>query len=234
MKSSRPGDVRGAFTLIELLAVIAVIAILTAILIPVLGSAREQARMAACSSNLRQLGIGVQLYAAEHADTTPPFLHPASGHPVHNTGAFIADGRGFGALVHEEIGGPSQNNYIDSIEPLFCPSLPEEVFANDLYLRPEQITQADPVERIGYIWIYFPGSNIRDNSKVTTEFPRRPLAWDYGPGAYAFSEQLSLRSHEGGINVLHIGGHISRYSHADADRYHSYTELYDFFTRGQH
>jgi len=228
------GHVDRGFTLIELLTVIAIIAILSAILIPVLSSTREQARMAHCTSNLRQLGFGIQLYAAEHDDNTPPFQHPGSGLFVHNTGAFIADGRGFGALVHENIGGRSQNNYLDSLEPLVCPSLPETLFSTERYRRPEDITPERPIERIGYIWIYYPRGNLRDNSSVTIENPRRPVAWDYGPMAYEFSDELSLVSHEGGINVLHVGGHVTRHSLADVSRYHSYPDLYDFFTRGQH
>ncbi len=53
------------FTLIELLTVIAIIGILAAIIIPTVGRVRESARDAACKSNLRQIGLAVQLYGNE-------------------------------------------------------------------------------------------------------------------------------------------------------------------------
>jgi len=52
------------FTLVELLVVIAVIGVLAGLGLPALSSARERARRTACASNLRQIGLGLELYAS--------------------------------------------------------------------------------------------------------------------------------------------------------------------------
>jgi prepilin-type N-terminal cleavage/methylation domain-containing protein/prepilin-type processing-associated H-X9-DG protein len=73
---------RRGFTLIELLVVIAIIAILAAILFPVFARAREKARQASCSSNCKQMGLAMLMYAQDYDETFTRRSHGTQDTPV--------------------------------------------------------------------------------------------------------------------------------------------------------
>ena len=64
-----------AFTLIELLVVVAIIAVLAALLLPALKGARERAKVTVCASNLRQISMGLGLYAGDNNGWLPVYGH---------------------------------------------------------------------------------------------------------------------------------------------------------------
>lgn len=89
-KYFRIGIVRRAFTLIELLVVISIIAILSAILFPVFAQAKAAAKKTQCLSNMRQLGIGLNMYCSDNDDVLFFFAHdvdPSRANPVQPFGA---------------------------------------------------------------------------------------------------------------------------------------------------
>jgi len=116
---------RRGFTLIELLVVIAIIAILAAILFPVFARAREKARQASCSSNVKQLALGLLMYAQDYDEkfgcaggyqgtaTTAPHWPMAVQPYVKNTQVLIcpSNPRQGGAWVYWGQTHPVAENY---------------------------------------------------------------------------------------------------------------------------
>lgn len=67
----RQGRFTAAFTLVELLVVLAIIGVLASLLLPTLGRATEAGRSTACLGNLRQVGLALQLYVDDHDNRLP-------------------------------------------------------------------------------------------------------------------------------------------------------------------
>ena len=124
---------RRAFTLVELLVVVAIIAILMAVLLPALASAKETARRAACLSNQHQIGVAIHTYASEnggmipYGPKAPPFISPSDLYP--STGAVTS-------LISLVNGQPAalglllQSQLSQQPKVLFCPAPDQPTDAN--------------------------------------------------------------------------------------------------------
>lgn len=123
------------FSVIDLLVSVAVMALLITILMPSLVSANEMGRRAKCASNVRQLGLGLQMYSYDHADVVPPSQFNAltsggrgdeSGDTIYlriDGSEWASEGGRYGnAVKWDGLGILAHTNYADAPNVYYCPS----------------------------------------------------------------------------------------------------------------
>lgn len=215
---------RAGFSLLELLVVIAILTLLIAILLPALRQARHQARRAACSGNLRQVGVAVHLYA-EDFDQSIPF--GPEGRPVTGSNFYTVTGN-VTSLLSLEDGAPVGlglllEDYLKH-QPtvLFCPGADQPSEAREQLERVGYAqTQSDYYYRHGSVAlltgkpksIHVKLSNLGRNSKG---LPISALIADVQflahPSLAAFQVKTRTSHQRMVSNVLFAPGHVKTIS----------------------
>jgi len=194
---------RSAFTLIELLVVIAIISILAAILFPVFAQAREKARSVSCLSNMRQLGIALDMYTSDYDETLFFFGHavdPSRVDPTTPLGANAAN-RWWNQII------PYTSNVPDL---LVCPS-DDLRTPNGADGKPRSYVANRAAESLALAQVDTPASII----VVTEKHGVFDDSWFEPPKNYydksATPPQnlpvMALDRHQGGANCVFFDGH---------------------------
>lgn len=202
-----------AFTVVELLVVIGIIAVLLAILLPALEKAREHAYLAKCATNLRSIGQSLAVYANENRGAYPRTMYAPDAPPVAGTNPSAPD--------PFRAGGPRPNDVTAALfllvrtqrlapEILTCPY-------NDVnQWQPDSAHDAgnrsnftDYQHNLGYSYAnpYPDVAAERAGYRFTAHMNgATPMAADLNPGT---ADTSNSRNHEGrGQNVLFADGHV--------------------------
>ncbi len=133
---------RRGFTLIELLVVIAIIAILAAILFPVFARAREQARRTSCTSNVKQMMLGVLMYVQDYDERLLLGVHPCAVWPGSTalTHSYVTPNIAYGHLL---------DPYCKNTHIFICPSGDEGACWNHTYSYNQSLHAASTTNNPG-------------------------------------------------------------------------------------
>lgn len=212
--SDRAGRCTAAFTLVELLVVIGIIAVLISILLPVLGKARESARAVSCQSNERQLMLAFLMFANEHQQHLPGNYFDSirqQPHDAEKRDWLLGDDPNQGT-PQEYLDGPQKGTifrYIKDPKVYLCPSYEHDAF--DI--------GAGTNGRFDYAaTLSFSGAKVNHVS------PRVRFHYHSGPraGTYAYDEWTPVLVEEDPFNGINGGN--TEGGHSNVDRlghYHS-------------
>ncbi len=192
------------FTLVELLTVVAIIGVLAAIMIPVVGGVRERVKASNCATNLRQTGLAIQTYISDNQGFLPPVGHLGIA-PYFNP-----DTRNFQQALLPYLSVAKSTSWAasgKSYSPtLDCPGYKGTVGTSCFSIR-ETVTTADGESLIPWARLFDIGGGRIIMTRKPTKHSLVP------PNAVAIIDRnLSAAepNHSGFQNALHFDWHVGR------------------------
>jgi prepilin-type processing-associated H-X9-DG protein/prepilin-type N-terminal cleavage/methylation domain-containing protein len=200
------------FTIVELLVVIAIIGGLVALLLPAVQAARGAARRNHCANNMRQIGLGILLYADSHHGKWPETTHTVEPDPV--TGEFTK------AWIY------TVAPYIESVDAIrICP---DDTLASERlkakatsytlngWLSSEASPAFDRLKKITETTKSIVAFELSEN-KGTSEYSDHVHSFDWfrtsrkdaGTVFTGVSNEVAISRHSGSANYLYADGHVS-------------------------
>ena len=191
------------FSLVDLLVSLAVIVTLTAILLPALSQAQEAARRVGCASNMRQIGMALQMYAYDYGDRLPPSqfldLDERTYSPQDTIFIYLSQTATGNRVIPDSqdrwdgLGVLFDREYLDAAEAFYCPShTGDHAFDHyrEQYDEREEDIATNYQYRLPQGVRYF--SDYRNSTTLLADAMRTQLDYNHLTGNYMFKADLSV------------------------------------------